>query len=342
MNKITIVTGGAGFIGSRIIKKLNDMTNFNILMVDDLTDADKIKNIKDLVIADYIDKDDFIDTFVELSKLGVVDSVYHFGAESSTTETDGKYLMKNNFQYTCSIADICAKHGIPLLYASSASVYGDSDVFDSNYDNYQPNNMYGFSKLQADRYIRQLITPSKIIGVRLFNVYSDGEFEQHKDKAGMKSPTAWMKDQLEEHGEVSLFEGSENYKRDFIHVNNVVDKCIELQNSDIHGIWNLGTGKARSFVDMAKLVDKDIKIKYIPMPENIKKGYQSYTCADMDSFPLNNNKLDLIKEGLDRARYNQEQMERDKKDRLTNGENEEYGVDNRPHKMFRRPEDENS
>lgn len=305
-----IVTGGAGFIGSRIIKKLNDEGEFNILMVDDLTDSSKIANIKDLVVRDYIDKDDFLPMFQKLAELYQITAVYHMGAESSTTCDDGKYLMKNNYQYTCTIADICHSHEVPLLYASSASVYGDSNIFDSEFDNYKPNNMYGFSKLQADRYIRPLIADAKIIGLRLFNVYSDGEFETHKKN--MKSPKAWMKDQLDETGKIKLFEGSDEFERDFIHVNTVVQDMIELQNSDIRGIWNMGTGIAKSFVDVALTMTDESNIEYIKMPEDIKNGYQAYTCADMSKYPLKYNKLSRIQEGNKRFKHMRE-LQKDEK-----------------------------
>lgn len=280
-----IVTGGAGFIGSRIIKELNRLKFFNILLVDDLTDATKIANIKDLNVRDYIDKDKFIETFIQIASTNTILAVYHMGAESSTTCSDGKYLMENNYQYTCNIADICASNNIPLLYASSASVYGDSDVFDSDYDNYQPNNMYGFSKLQTDRYIRPMIEKGhKIVGCRFFNVYSDGEFETHKE--GMKSPTAWMNDQYNKYGRIELFEGSDNFKRDFIHVNTVILKIIKwMAATEVSGIFNVGTGTPRSFKELALDITDEEYIDYIPMPEHIKSGYQAYTCADISNNP---------------------------------------------------------
>jgi len=285
-----IVTGGAGFIGSRLIKGLNKGGHTDIVMVDDLSDASKIKNIRDLEIEDYIDKDNFIEIFSVLASNKMVEAIYHLGAESATTCTDGKYLMSNNYQFTCNIMNICASNQIPLVYASSASVYGDSEEFKDDSDDYRPNNMYGFSKLQADKYARGLMKTSRIAGCRYFNVYSDGEFEQHKDEAGMKSPTAWMKDQLEEHGEVSLFKGSENFKRDFIHIDDVVDMTINLMKSiNLHisrsGVYNIGTGSARSFTDMVSEVGPNINIKLIEMPKDLSEHYQSFTEADMSNFP---------------------------------------------------------
>ena len=288
-----IVTGGAGFIGSRIIKKLNTGTDSgfrtkDIVIVDDLTNGDKIQNLRDLEFEDYIDKDNFIEIFSVLAKNNMVDAVYHLGAETSTSCNDGKYLMANNYQFTCNIMNICASQKVNLTYASSAAVYGNgkydtsdqiASSFADKFDNYQPNNMYALSKLQADKYARGLQvggSHAKIMGVRYFNVHSDGEFEQHKE--GMKSPTAWMKEQLETDGEITLFEGSEDFKRDFIHIDEAVNKTINIMEICKSGIYNIGTGKARSFVDMAKEVGgEDVKIKYVPMPKELSKHYQKFT-----------------------------------------------------------------
>jgi ADP-L-glycero-D-manno-heptose 6-epimerase len=286
-----IVTGGAGFIGSRIIKELNNRGENDIILVDDLSDATKINNIKDLNIVDYIDKDDFIELFSLLVGTTSIKGVYHMGAESSTMCQDGKYLMKNNYQYTCNIMSICAEANVPLIYASSASVYGNDESFDDNSNEYKPNNMYGYSKLLADKFSVQLQDKSVIIGCRYFNVYSDGEFETHK--VGMKSPTAWMKEQYDKYGKVELFEGSDRFRRDFIHIDKVVDMTITLMNLNKSGIYNIGSGFATSFTEMARTIDKDMTIEYIPMPEGLFKHYQKFTVADMSSFNNVHNVISL-------------------------------------------------
>lgn len=287
-----IVTGGAGFIGSRLIKKLNKQGYNDIIMVDDLTDGSKVKNIADLTLQDYVDKSKFMELFPILLDTGKVRGVYHLGAESSTKCTDGKYLMENNYQYTCNIITLCANAGVPLVYASSAAVYGNEDrsgFFSDISDQYEPTNMYGFSKLQADKYARKIMSESAtpIMGARYFNVYSDGKFEQHKADEGMRSPIAWMKEQLDWEGEIKLFEGSENFKRDFIHIDEVVDMTINLMKKKISGVYNIGTGKARSFVELAKeeLGITDEQIRYIPMPYELQGHYQKFTEADMKYYP---------------------------------------------------------
>jgi ADP-L-glycero-D-manno-heptose 6-epimerase len=201
------------------------------------------------------------------------------GAESSTTCPDGKYLMSNNYQFTCNIMNICATHNIPLVYASSASVYGDSTKFDDKSDDYMPNNMYGFSKLQADKYARGLMKTSNIIGCRYFNVCSDGEFESHK--GGMKSPTAWMNDQYNKYGQLELFKGSGEFKRDFIHIDETVNITLKLMEMGKSGTYNIGTGVAKSFLELAETITHNIT--YIEMPDDIKKGYQRFTEADISS-----------------------------------------------------------
>lgn len=288
-DKLIIVTGGAGFIGTHLIKNLNERGQENIILVDDLSDPRKIHNIKHLKFQDYIDKSKFIELFSFMVQNKMVECLYHLGAESATTCTDGKYLMENNYQYTCNLMDICAMNNVPMVYASSAAVYGDIDKewteFDDKSDDYTPNNYYALSKLQADRYQRKFdaLDKAKIVGLRYFNVTSDGEHEQHKD--GMKSAPCWMKEQYAKSGKVTLFIGSDQFKRDFIPVQAAVYCTINAMSQARSGVYNIGMGEARSFLELAlEVVDGDEgAIRYIPMPEELALHYQTYTCANMDN-----------------------------------------------------------
>ncbi len=285
--KIIIVTGGAGFIGTHLIKELNHRGREDILLVDDLTDPRKLQNINTLKFQDYVDKSKFIELLSFLLENKMVERIYHLGAESSRFCTDGKYLMENNYQYTCNIMDHCHMHKIPLVFASSASIYGQSETFDDTSDDYTPESYYALSKLQADRYSRKFETHDQdsIIGLRYFNVFSKGEHEQHKDD--MKSVLCCMTEQYKKEGVIKLFEGSKEIKRDFVHVTNAVEMTINAMTKGKTGIYNIGTGTAKSFYDMAAdVLEKEFStdesnIKYIPMPEDIAQGYQKFTEANM-------------------------------------------------------------
>jgi len=281
IQKLIIVTGGAGFIGSHLIKELNTLGREDILLVDDLSDPSKIHNINTLKFQDYVDKSKFIEVFSFLAENKMVERIYHLGAESSRLCTDGKYMMENNYQYTCNIMDLCHLHKIPLVYASSATVYGDQHTgqpiqrtFNDKSDDYKPESYYAFSKLLVDKYSRKFHLPNTkniIIGLRYFNVI----------------PFRWMREQFENYGYIELFEGSKEFKRDFIPVEEAVKWTINAMESRQSGVYNVGTGKARSFYDIAAdIIEEDgssdeSNIKYIPMPEDIAQGYQKFTKADM-------------------------------------------------------------
>ena len=287
--KMIIVTGGAGFIGSHLIKILNYIGREDILLVDDLTDPRKLNNINTLKFQDYVDKSKFQELLGFLAENKMIERIYHLGAESSRFCEDGKYLMENNYQYTCNIMDLCHIHKIPLVFASSASVYGQSETFDDASDNYTPESYYALSKLQADKYSRKFMTheQDKIIGLRYFNVVSEGEHEQHKD--GMKSALCWMTEQYKKDAIIRLFKGSKEIKRDFLHVDAAVGMTINAMQNGKSGIYNIGKGEAKSFYDVAaNIVEQDgssdeSNIKYIPMPANIAQGYQRNTKADMSN-----------------------------------------------------------
>lgn len=284
-----IVTGGAGFIGSNLISALNARGERDILLVDNLTNGRKMHNLADLNIADYMDKDDFIALLEKPNFLNDVTAVFHQGACSATTEWDGRYVMMNNYQYSKKLLDWCLFKRIPFLYASSASVYGDgSKGFRVERDCEHPINMYAYSKFQFDQYVRSKLpaAQSLVAGFRYFNVY--GPREQHK---GAMSSTAFhFNNQIIEHKKARLFAAYDGFAdgeqlRDFVHVDDVVNVNLWfLANPDRSGIYNVGTGKAESFNEVANTVIKwhqQGSIEYIPFPEQLKGAYQSYTQADI-------------------------------------------------------------
>ena len=283
-----IVTGGAGFIGSNLVKMLHDRGYDDIVVVDDLVDGHKFVNISDLPIADYLDKDEFIERLAEPRFVKGLKGVLHQGACSTTTEWDGRYMMQNNYGYSQILLRHCLEHNVQYIYASSAAVYGASETFVEDPAFEKPLNVYGYSKLQFDRYVRRVVPepPSQVVGLRYFNVY--GPREQHK--GSMASVAYHFNNQLQEAGEVRLFEGSGGYgngeqRRDFIYVD---DACAVniwfLEHPDVSGIYNTGTGRAQTFNDVANAVigyHGRGKIRYIPFPDHLKGAYQSYTEADL-------------------------------------------------------------
>lgn len=285
-----VVTGGAGFIGSNLVKALNEQGRTDILVVDDLTDGTKFVNITDCEIADYLDKH----TFLERLECGMlpddIEAIVHLGACSATTEWDGHFMMENNYEYSKKVFHYCVELRIPLIYASSAAVYGGNTEFAEKRENEQPLNVYGYSKFLFDQYVRrhQDLIQSQVVGLRYFNVY--GPRETHK--GSMASVAFHLNNQIKETGQVKLFEGSDGYEnggqlRDFIYVGDAVKaKLWLLQNSQVSGIFNLGTGRAQPFQDVAQaVVDWHGKgeIHYIAFPEHLKGRYQSYTQADISS-----------------------------------------------------------
>jgi ADP-L-glycero-D-manno-heptose 6-epimerase len=284
-----IVTGGAGFIGSNLIKALNERGISNILLVDNLANGRKMHNIADLNIADYMDKSEFLANIAQPKFFGTVQAVFHQGACSATTEWDGQYVMKNNYDYSKQLLQACVSYNIPFIYASSASVYGNGEHgFSVDRACEHPINMYAYSKFQFDQYVRSILpeTKSQIVGLRYFNVY--GQREQHK---GSMSSTAYhFNQQVIADNEVRLFAGCDGYgdgeqQRDFIHVDDVVAvNCWFLDNPEQRGIFNVGTGRAEPFNAMANAVldwHKKGVIRYIPFPDHLKGAYQSFTQADI-------------------------------------------------------------
>jgi ADP-L-glycero-D-manno-heptose 6-epimerase len=284
-----IVTGGAGFIGSNLVKAFNDRDIRDVIVVDDFTRGIKFSNLADCLIADYLDKQDFLLYLTgEKSFDTSIKAVFHQGACSTTTEWNGHYMMKNNFEYSKLLLQWCLKCQIPFLYASSASVYGTGSVFREDPVNECPLNVYGYSKLIFDQYVRRRLphANSQIVGFRYFNVY--GPREQHKE--AMASVAYHFNNQLMSTGRVRLFEGSDGYgngeqRRDFIHVDDVVAANLWfLEHPQLSGIFNLGTGRAQTFNEVAQAViewHRFGEIEYIPFPEQLKGRYQSFTEADL-------------------------------------------------------------
>lgn len=283
-----IVTGGAGFIGSNIVQGLNARGIDDILVVDDLSDGHKCLNLNDADIADYMDKDDFLARIRGGQDFGAVEAVFHEGACSSTTEWDGRFVMNVNYDYTKALLDWCAPTRVPLIYASSASVYGMGPNFREAREFEQPLNMYAYSKFQFDCHLRRVMQKleGQVVGLRYFNVY--GPREQHK--GSMASVAYHFYNQLRDTGRLRLFEGSDGYgpgeqERDFIHVDDVVAANLWLlDHPEVSGIFNLGTGRAQSFNDVAHAAigwHGSGEIDYISFPEHLKGRYQSYTQADM-------------------------------------------------------------
>ncbi len=298
-----IVTGAAGFIGSNLVKALNDRGEHDIIAVDHLKHADKFRNLVDCEIADYLDKDDFLKKLQDGFFDGLVVAVLHQGACSDTMETDGLYMMENNYRYTLELLNYCQNEEIPFLYASSASVYGGSSVFTESREYEAPLNVYAYSKYLFDQIVRRRWhkRSAQVVGLRYFNVY--GPREQHKGR--MASVAYHFFNQYRENGKVKLFEGCDGYPdggqlRDFVSIEDVVKvNMYFIDHPNKSGIFNLGTGQAQSFNDVAVATINTLRtaegktmlslaelqqqglISYIPFPEQLRGKYQSYTQADI-------------------------------------------------------------
>ncbi|MCP3661085.1 MAG: ADP-glyceromanno-heptose 6-epimerase [Gammaproteobacteria bacterium] len=277
-NNLIIVTGGAGFIGSNIIRGLNDLGEDNIIVVDNFTNTDKFKNLNGLKIADCIQKEDFLE---KLTTYKGAKAIFHMGACSSTTETNGTYLIKNNYEYSKILVDFSIKNKIKFIYASSASVYGNGDNgFDEKRENENPLNGYSFTKFAFDNYVRKINTETQIVGLRYFNVY--GYQENHK--GDQSSVILKFFKQFNENENITIFKGSENIHRDFIFIEDVVKVTLFFYKKNNAGIFNCGTGNTRTFADMAhifKNLEPRTKIVEIPFPKHLKGKYQYYTKANI-------------------------------------------------------------
>ena len=283
-----IVTGGAGMIGSNIVKALNEAGINDILVVDNLKNGKKFKNLVDLDITDYMDRDDFLTQVMAGDDFGPVEAVFHEGACSATTEWDGKYMMLNNYEYSKELLHYCLDREIPFLYASSAATYGETETFIEEREYEGALNVYGYSKQQFDNYVRRLWQDaeqhgeklSQVTGFRYFNVY--GPREDHK--GSMASVAFHLNNQMNAGENPKLFAGSGHFKRDFVYVGDVAAVNLWFLNHSVSGIFNLGTGNAESFEEIAKAVIQyhgKGEIETIPFPEHLKGAYQEFTQADL-------------------------------------------------------------
>ncbi|HEX6320490.1 MAG TPA: ADP-glyceromanno-heptose 6-epimerase [Burkholderiales bacterium] len=292
-----IVTGAAGFIGSRIVEGLNAAGVTDIVAVDNLQQSDKVRNLAGLEIADYLDQAEFLQRLESFG--GAVEAVLHQGACSDTMESDGRYMMENNYRYSKLLLDWCQEEEVPLLYASSASVYGAGPEFREERSCERPLNVYGYSKFLFDQLVRRTLAgrTAQIAGFRYFNVY--GPNEAHKGRMASVAFHAYQ--QLLSSGKVKLFVGSGGYgdgeqRRDFVYVDDVVDVNLWfLEHRHVSGIYNCGTGRAQTFNQLAaatinavqgtRLTAKELAergvIEYVPFPQGLRDKYQSYTEADL-------------------------------------------------------------
>lgn len=297
-----IVTGAAGFIGANNVKALNERGITDILAVDNLERADKFSNLADCDIADFVDKRDFI-ADVRAGRMPRPEVVFHQGACSDTMETDGRYMMENNYRYSLELLRWCQAQRVPLVYASSAAVYGLGPNFVEGRSNERPLNVYGYSKFLFDQVVRRELPTltAPVVGLRYFNVY--GPRESHKGR--MASVAFHHFNQYRSDGRVRLFEGSHGYadgeqRRDFIYVGDVIAANLQFWDKPVSGIYNLGTGRAQAFNDVALAVVNGLRdasgetplslreavqqgrIEYVAFPEALKGKYQAYTQASVD------------------------------------------------------------
>ena len=291
-----IVTGGAGLIGSNLIEQLNQRGHTDILVVDHLKNGHKMHNLADLHIRDYLDRDDFMARVQAGQDMGPVSTVFHLGACSATTEWDGQFMMRNNFEYSKTLLHWCQAINAQYIYASSASVYGlGKNGFSEIRSAELPINMYAYSKFQFDQYVRSLQgrLRHQVVGWRYFNVY--GPREAHK--GSMSSTPFHFNRQVLSDGVCRLFKGTDGYadgeqQRDFVHVGDCVKVNLWFMEHGQHsGIFNLGTGRTHTFNEVARAVlawhkahrQADARIEYIPFPEHLQGAYQNHTQADMSA-----------------------------------------------------------
>lgn len=288
---LIILTGGAGFIGSAFLWRLNQEGWEDVVVVDKLSTDDKWKNLQKKTFIDYIDKDKFLD-LMELNKFKNIKTIIHMGACSSTIEKDADFMMSNNYNYSIRIAQWCAEKNVRLIYASSGATYGDGNM--GYNDDYQtmlklkPLNIYGYSKHLFDIWVYKNGLFNTFTGFKFFNVFGPNEYH----KGDMMSVVCKAYEQINKTGCLKLFKSyKQEYahgeqRRDFVYIKDVIDVMYYFfQNKKTNGLFNLGTGKARTWNDLAKAcfkaMNKKLKIKYIPMPLTLRDRYQYFTEANI-------------------------------------------------------------
>ncbi len=294
-DKYIIVTGGAGFIGSGVVRILNDQGFKNIVVVDNLGCTDKWKNLVRKKVLDVLHKDDLFEWLKGRER--DIEAFLHLGACSSTVERDANYLLENNYRYSVQLAEYALTNEHRFIYASSAATYGDGSLGfsddHSTLESYEPLNMYGFSKHLFDLWLKEQNLLDKVVGLKYFNVYGPNEF--HKGR--MASAVLKMVPDALKKGKISLFKSSEPEKyedggqmRDFIYVKDAAKMTVQFLTNDQTGIFNVGTGKPETWNALAqsviKALDRPVEIEYVSMPEDLIGKYQNYTCADMHKFPF--------------------------------------------------------
>lgn len=287
-----VITGGAGFIGSCLLKYLNDRGRTDILIVDNLDTSIKWKNLVGKNFIDYIPKYEFIDFLGTLGDSDFIECIFHLGACSSTTEEDIDYLYDNNYNFSKDVASFAIENDVKFIYASSAATYGmgENGFDDNEFNELSPLNGYGFSKYLFDKWIVKMGLDMAFTGFKFFNVFGPNEY--HKNS--MTSMVYKSYYQIKENGKVKLFKSNDKdfadgeQVRDFIYVKDVCDVMLEAFDNNIPGIYNLGTGQAESWNKLVKSVfkamDKEIEIEYIEMPSDLENQYQNYTQADMTKY----------------------------------------------------------
>ena len=289
-DQLIVITGGCGFIGSGVVRHLNDRGMSNILIVDEFDHSEKWKNLVGKKIVDIIDKNQLFQWLD--GRQDIVEAFIHLGACSSTVETDSGYLLENNYRYSTKLAEYALKHEKRMIYASSAATYGDGTkgfIDDENeLDNLAPLNMYGYSKHLFDLWLKNEGVLNKFAGLKYFNVF--GPNENHKGR--MASAINHIVPIAIKNGTISLFKSSDpqsfadgEQKRDFIYVKDAVRMTCSFLENDAGGIYNIGTGFAATWNQVASSVFKalnlPINIQYFDMPADLIDKYQNYTCADM-------------------------------------------------------------